>query len=238
MFYFWHKCARPVCAPQMRAKIQQIVWHGKVRLPSRCRPAPRLLTRRAQDGDPGAVYSLDFNPATGQLATCGSDREIKARAPLRGCGCGCGASPRPPHARAAVGGVLGRGRRAGGPPRGHAGGALAHRQRRALLAGRRPARLRGARRRTPRHRAPPRPRAASRARARVSRAPRRRSRQSAPNLLTHPTPRRRTRARSSSGAPPRRPPAPRPPAPRWARPRAAWAAGSRRALASSLTRRR
>jgi hypothetical protein len=32
-----------------------------------------------QDNDPGAVYSLDFNPATGHLATGGSDKEVKAR---------------------------------------------------------------------------------------------------------------------------------------------------------------
>jgi hypothetical protein len=36
-------------------------------------PAPP--PSRAQD----PVFSLDFNPATGHLATCGADREIKAR---------------------------------------------------------------------------------------------------------------------------------------------------------------
>lgn len=50
-------------AANMRVKVQQVVGH-----PSKT------------EGDPGAVYSLDFNPATGQLATCGPDKEIKARA--------------------------------------------------------------------------------------------------------------------------------------------------------------
>jgi hypothetical protein len=42
--------------------------------------AVRAAPRRAQD----PVYSLDFNPATGHLATCGADKEIKARRRRRG----------------------------------------------------------------------------------------------------------------------------------------------------------
>ena len=38
----------------MKCKTIQVLWHGK---------------------DP--VLSVDFNPATGQLASCGTDREIK-----------------------------------------------------------------------------------------------------------------------------------------------------------------
>ena len=73
-------------AGAMRVKVQQVFWHGKVcggpQL-VQCRLAI-LLTRAlvcclSQDNDPGAVYSLDFNPATGHLATGGSDAEVKAR---------------------------------------------------------------------------------------------------------------------------------------------------------------
>lgn len=92
-------------AREMKCKTIQVLWHGKVRsapLPaaaaSACRPSrprplsatesalsrlncPTLLSRETQDPkkqDP--VYSVDFNPSSGLLVTCGADKEIKVSA--------------------------------------------------------------------------------------------------------------------------------------------------------------
>ena len=128
-------------------------------------PSARRRRRRGARQDP--VFSLDFNSATGNLATCGADKEIKARrrsarqlrpaSPASQAAQPAGrrapqaasadASPRGARVAprtAAVGGVS-RGRwRAGGAPPGHAAGAHQNGELRALLARRRPAGLSGA----------------------------------------------------------------------------------------------